>query len=57
MKITIQYDSTNTAFIDNQAEAQLICEHAISNIFLVGKTDGLLKDSNGNTVGKFKTED
>ncbi|MFA6282315.1 MAG: hypothetical protein WCY05_07440 [Candidatus Omnitrophota bacterium] len=53
MKITIDIKTDNAAFEDSE-EMGRILRIVVTKITTNGDTEGLLRDSNGNTVGKFK---
>jgi hypothetical protein len=54
MKITIDIKTDNAAFQDNDRELNQILTYAVGMICNYGDREGNLRDSNGNTVGKFK---
>jgi hypothetical protein len=60
MKIVIDIKTDNAAFQDNDRELNQILTYAVEMIcnytgsFLRKDREGNLRDSNGNTVGKFK---
>lgn len=54
MKITINIDTNNAAFEDNDTELYDIMGR-VSMAVQDGEKSGNLRDSNGNTVGNFKT--
>lgn len=54
MKININIDTSNAAFIDNELEGYLVTHRAITEIFNGGKTCGTLLDSNGNKIGNYE---
>lgn len=56
MKITIDINTGNDAFRENyQAELAECLNNTVRRIVRNGQLHGSLFDSNGNTVGKFKT--
>ena len=52
MKIVIEVNMDNQAFQDNQAELHEIVSQQIPNNLKPGD-EGVLKDSNGNKVGRW----
>lgn len=54
MKITIDIKTDNTAFKDNDRELNQILTYTVGMICNYKDREGALRDSNGNTVGKFK---
>jgi hypothetical protein len=53
MKIVIDIKTDNAAFEDNPNEVRDILGQVQDHI-RIGPTEGILFDSNGNTIGKFK---
>ena len=53
MKITINICTNNAAF-DNSEEMKRVLDVVVMKITTYGDSEGNCKDSNGNTVGKFK---
>lgn len=53
MKITIDIKTDNAAFEENPQEVEMILKETAKKIGN-GYRDGNLRDSNGNTVGKFR---
>jgi len=56
MKITIEINTNNAAFEDNENQMRDIIDQ-FSFMFISGKEIGYLFDINGNKVGNFKVED
>jgi len=57
MKITIQFETDNAAFEDDASrEVDQIME-AVSLAVLMGVNEGAVRDTNGNTIGKFTVEE
>lgn len=54
MKITIDIKTDNAAFEENDSEIYAILRKVCSEVGTHGNREGNLRDSNGNTVGKFK---
>ena len=54
MKITIDIKTDNAAFQDYPDELFDILNTVVNRITGYGEREGNLRDSNGNTVGKFK---
>lgn len=53
MKITIEIKTDNAAFADNATELD-DCLNSVMNRVVNDEREGTIRDSNGNTVGKFK---
>ena len=54
MKITIDIKTDNAAFEDESEIYNILVDQVAAKIGQDYKRDGNLRDSNGNTVGKFK---
>jgi hypothetical protein len=52
MKIVININTDNAAFEENDSEMMDVLSQMINGV-TSGRRDGTLRDSNGNTVGKF----
>ena len=57
MKITIEFSTDNAAFQDGNSSYEINKLISDVNVAMVaGDTVGILRDSNGNSVGAFKVE-
>ena len=54
MKISIEFDTDNAAFIDNPDEAGRILRQLASEVSENGS--GLIRDHNGNGIGSWRWE-